>query len=100
MIMAAKKAAGDNLNSGRDYSVSITHMDIEPERKWGIRFEWVGAVFVLAISLKPLTPACRIVVLGCSVLFGRIPVPPKVVTTRFQANPATNRTRPAVEGGS
>jgi hypothetical protein len=62
----------NKVNTDKD-QILISSDDLD--RKWGIRFEYVGLEYVLAISLKPLTPAVRIVIFGCSVAFGRIRQP-------------------------
>jgi len=66
------------------WTVTTSHQSLD--RKWGIRFEYVGSEYVLAISLKPFTPAARIVIFGCSLLFGRIR--PQVKTTSWRREQA------------
>lgn len=66
-----------NINDYQSWTVTFSTVE---ERYWGIRFDWAGLGHVLSIGLSS-APAMRIIVLGCSVWFGKIPPRPKTLTT-------------------
>jgi len=55
---------------------SVTTTTISADRKWGVRVEWLGLGYVFSLQLNP-APACRVIVCGWSLYFGRILSPPK-----------------------
>lgn len=60
----------------------VTITQFTDEREWGVRCDWVGFGHLLSIAVNK-APAMRIIVLGCSLWFGRLPVTPKTITTRM-----------------
>jgi hypothetical protein len=69
------------ISNYKSYQVVMTY---ESEaRHWGIRFEHVGWQYVFALTMNLRFPSIRIVVLGCSVSFGRLKDKPKQVGTTF-----------------
>lgn len=60
----------------------VTITQFTDERHWGVRCDWMGFGQLLSIAVNK-APAMRIIVLGCSIWFGRIPALPKVITTRM-----------------
>jgi len=66
-----------SVNNYESWTVTLSVTD---KRYWGVRFDWVGLGHVLSIGMHS-APAMRIIVLGCSVWFGKIPPRPKTLTT-------------------
>lgn len=57
---------------------SVTTTTYPNERKWGIRGEWIGLGYVLAIQVNA-SPALRVILLGWSFYVGKLLPPPKTV---------------------
>lgn len=60
----------------------VTITQFTDEREWGVRWDWMGFGHLLSIAVNK-APAMRIIVLGCSLWFGRLPVTPKTIKTRM-----------------
>lgn len=61
----------------------ITMTQYPLTRAWGIRFEYVGLRYVLTLTIDLTAPAIRIVLLGCSIVVGRIKAKPIITTTHI-----------------
>lgn len=69
------------MNSENNYATwTVTTTLFDDKRYWGVRFDWVGLGHVLSVAMNS-APAMRIIVLGCSVWFGKIPPRPKILNT-------------------
>lgn len=72
----------NTVNNYATWSVTTTLFD--DKRYWGVRFDWVGFGYILSVAMSR-APAIRIIVLGCSVWFGKIPARPKTITEQFDS---------------
>lgn len=64
------------MANAKDWAVSTTTFSME--RHWGIRVEWFGFEYLLAVTVNS-APAIRIVIFGVSLYAGRLLEPPKSV---------------------
>lgn len=64
----------------KKWTVTTTHWDTE--RRWGVRFDWLGLGYILHVGVSA-APAIRIGIFGCAIWVGKIPPKPTVITATF-----------------
>lgn len=58
---------------------SVTTTMFGGERRWGVRYEWLGLGCVFSLQVNT-APAIRIIVLGWSFYAGKLLPPPRTLT--------------------